>query len=239
MLAIAGYDSMENTGDRLLVDGTELTSKQLFWPLHLGSCLPEDEAQALAFGPDWDDAMGLYAKISDRNRWPVLTVEWGRGYAVHVVYRNHEDDRGVDYLFAHPEWDAVATIAVDDGHFMGPGLSWNELEAVADRSADRGVADADARLLLLFPMLGDTNVPREAAGRLASALASRTRIEDPDRLAPMLLEHQGQWTPANWELVDGALVCDGTHSYRNPRNHFALHPTRLTEISTALNLEEI
>lgn len=38
----------------------------------------------------------------------------------------------------------------------------------------------------------------------------------------MLLENQGQWTPARWTRADGFWINDGGHSYRNPGNAFAL-----------------
>jgi hypothetical protein len=127
------------------------------------------------------------------------------------------------------------SLAVDDGHFMGPGLSWRELVAVAGQSVSDGVADPDARLLLLFPMLGDADVPEEAAVRLASALSTLTVVEEPAELAVLLLRHQGQWEAANWSQDDGVWVCDGSHSYRNPLNGFALPAPRMAEISNALN----
>ncbi|MEU7062062.1 hypothetical protein [Streptomyces sp. NPDC046197] len=121
-----------------------------------------------------------------------------------------------------------------DGHFMGPGMAWPELLSAARQSATEGVSDADARLLLLFPTLGDALLPDDAAAALTPALAALTLIEEPAEVARMLLENQGQWAPARWRLADGVWINDGGHSYRNPSNAFALPEGRLLEISSAL-----
>lgn len=228
MLEITGYE------DGPLVDGSRFLDLPLFWPCHLGSSLWGEEAQAVAFGPDWDDAQELYKTLSSPDKWPAFTVHLHSGYTLQVVYRNLEGDHGVDYLLSHPDWTEAATLATDDGHFMGPGLSWRELEASADQGAASGVTDPNARLLLLFPMLGDADVPEAAAPRLASALAELTIVEDPAAVARVLLENQGQWTPPSWREADGTWICDGSHSFRNPENHFALPAPRLTAASSAL-----
>ncbi|MFJ3528343.1 hypothetical protein [Streptomyces sp. NPDC090132] len=228
MLEIAGYENGP------LVDGSRFLALPLFWPCHLGSSLWGEEAQAVAFGADWDDAQELYNTLSSLDEWPTFTVHLHSGYALHVVYRNVEGDHGVDYLLSHPDWTKAVTLATDDGHFMGPGLSWPELEASADQTSTSGVANPHARLLLLFPMLGDADVPEAAAPRLAAALTELTIMEDPTEVARVLLENQGQWTPASWREADGTWICDGSHSCRNPENHFALPGPQLAGIARAL-----
>jgi hypothetical protein len=218
-----------------LVDGSNFLDEPLFWPCHLSSSLCGEEAQAIAFGPDWDAAQDIGRAVSNPERWPVFTVVLPAGYEIYVVYRNFDGDMGVDYLISHPGWSEAVTLAVDDGHFTGPGLSWRELEAAAGRATVGGVTDPDGCLLLLFPMLGDADVPEDAAGRLASALAARTIVEDPAELAFVLLNHQGQWEPARWSRSGGVWVCDGAHSVRNPLNIVALPATKRAEISGALN----
>ncbi|MEU6606742.1 hypothetical protein ABZ922_17090 [Streptomyces shenzhenensis] len=94
---------------------------------------------------------------------------------------------------------------------------------------------SDARLLMLFPTLGDAHLPGDATVALTTALAALTVIEEPAEVARMLLENQGQWAPAHWWLEDGVRINAGGHSYRNPGNAFALPAARLSEISNALN----
>ncbi|RKN10201.1 hypothetical protein [Streptomyces radicis] len=227
MLTIHGYEGGP------LVDGGAHLDDPLFWPVHLGSCLRGDDAQRAAFGADLDAAMELYGALSAESAWPTFTVPLRSGHTVHVVYRNVDADRGVDYLMHHPDWPRAEVIARDDGHFMGPGMAWPELLSVARQSA----SDGDARLLLLFPALGDARLPDDAPATLTTALAARTAIAEPAAVARTLLENQGQWTAPHWQSVDGTLTNDGGHSYRNPRNSFALPAERLREISEALNAE--
>ncbi|MFJ9481158.1 hypothetical protein ACIRRI_40225 [Streptomyces mirabilis] len=181
--------------------------------------------------------MELYCALSAGHEWPVFSVPLRSGHTIYVVYRNFEGERGVDYLMHHPAWPAAETLAVDDGHFMGPGTAWTELLSAA-RQQPESVGDTDARLLLLFPTLGDARLPDDAAVPLTAALAALTLIEEPAEVAGMLLENQGQWELAHWRSADGVWINDGGHSYRNPRNAFALPEGRLREISNALNAEE-
>ncbi|MGW1211819.1 hypothetical protein ACWD5F_19560 [Streptomyces sp. NPDC002499] len=232
MLTIPGYAGGP------LTEADAYLDDPLFWPVHLGSCLRGEDAQRAAFGADWDAAMELYRVLSAEQEWPVFSVALRSGHTIHVVYRNFDGDRGVDYLIHHPTWPTAETLAVDDGHFMGPGMAWPELLSAARQSPPKGVGDPDARLLLLFPTLGDAQLPDEAAVALTTALSALTLIEEPDDVASMLLENQGQWTPAHWRSANGVRINDGGHSYRNPGNAFALPRGRLREISNALNGEE-
>ncbi|ELP62663.1 hypothetical protein ACKI1I_01440 [Streptomyces turgidiscabies] len=229
MLKIPGYEGGP------LVQGAAYLDEALFWPVHLGTCLRGEDAQRTAFGADWDAAMELYRVLCAEGEWPVFSVPLRSGHTIHVVYRNIEGDRGVDYLIHHPAWSAAEILAVDDGHFMGPGMAWPELLSAARQPATEGVDDSDARLLLLFPTLGDARLPDDATVALITALTALTLIEDPAEVARMLLENQGQWAPAHWRLADGVCINDGGHSYRNPRNAFALREGCLLEISNALN----
>ncbi|MEU5664822.1 hypothetical protein [Streptomyces longwoodensis] len=231
VLEIPGYEGGP------LVRGDAYLDDPLFWPVHLGSSLRGQDAQRAAFGADWDAAMELYRRLSAEHEWPVFSVPLRSGHTIHVVYRNFVDERGVDYLIHRPEWSAAETLAVVDGHFMGPGMAWPELLSAARQSTTEGVGDADARLLLLFPTLGDALLPDDAAAALTTALAALTLIEEPAEVARMLLENQGLWAPARWRSAGGVRINDGGHSYRNPSNAFALPLQRLLEISSALHEE--
>ncbi|MCX4560084.1 hypothetical protein OHA02_28385 [Streptomyces phaeochromogenes] len=232
MLKIPGYEHGP------LVEGIAYLDDPLFWPVHLGTCLRGEDAQRAAFGADWDAAVELNRRLSAAHAWPVFSLPLRSGHAIHVVYRNFEGDRGVDYLIHHPTWSEAETLAVDDGHFMGPGTAWPELLSAARQPAAEGVDDSDARLLLLFPTLGDAQLPDDAPVALTAALTALTLIEEPAEVARMLLEKQGQWAPAHWRLADGIRINDGGHSYRNPHNAFAMPEGRLLEISNALNGEK-
>lgn len=229
MLEIPGYEGGP------LVQGSTHLDNPLFWHVHLGTCLRGEDAQRAAFGADWDAAMELYGVLSAEHEWPVFSVPLLSGHTIHVVYRNFVGERGVDYLIHQPAWSEAETLAVDDGHFMGPGMAWPELLSAARQLTADGVSNADARLLLLFPALGDAQLPDDAAAVLTTALAALTLIEEPADVARMLLVDQGQWAPAHWRRADGVWINDGGHSYRNPSNAFALPEGRLLEISSALH----
>lgn len=168
------------------------------------------------------------------DRWPLFAVPLEAGHRLYVVFRAFPDDPGVDYLLHHPDWDRAETLARDEGHFRGPGLSWPELERAAFSAPAGGSTDDPlARLLLLLPALGDDRVDDSAVKVLARALSARTQVHDPQRAAELLLEGQGQAGPARWSADDqGAWVCDGSYAYRAPG---ALAPHRLARISAALN----
>ncbi|MGP3989563.1 DedA family protein [Streptomyces sp. 3N207] len=229
MLEIPGY------AHGPLVEGSAYLDQPLFWPVHLGSCLRGEEAQRAAFGADWDAAMDLYRALSAAHEWPVFEVTLRSGHTLYIVYRNLDGDPGVDYLINHPTWSTAETLAVDDGHFMGPGMAWHELLNTAAQPTPDGETHISARLLLLFPTLGDTQLSDDAVATLTTALAARTQIEEPAEVAKMLLSAQGQWEPADWHSAAGSWINDGRHSHRNPHNAFALPAERLREISAALN----
>jgi len=226
---IPGYDGGP------LVHLPELLDEPLFWLGHLASGASSEEAAELLFGADYDATVEFCRQMSARPDWPTFSVPVATG-RLYVVYRNLADDMGIDYLLDRPDWDRAERLATDDGHFMGPGLSWPELTAAADNGLAGGsTTDPDSRLLLLLPAFGDSAVPAAAAERLGAALRARTAVEDPERLAAVLLEGQGPCGPARWTGdEDGRRINDGSYSFRNPANGFALSPDRLAQVATAL-----
>ncbi|MFS8095631.1 hypothetical protein LFM09_00670 [Lentzea alba] len=209
-----------------LVEGDEYLDRPLFWPSHLGSWLRDEKAQELAFGADWEAAEELHAELGSADRWPVFSVPVFSGCVIRVIYRNFEGDAGVDYVLHDPAAGEALLLASDEGSFRGPGLSWRELDGVA----------TDARsLLLLLPMLGDADVPLGATDRVAAALAELTWVEEPELLAGLLLDEQGQWGRANWRERDGVWICDGAYSDRCPHNGTSFIPEQLAKVSAALN----
>ncbi|MFB7112160.1 hypothetical protein [Streptomyces sp. NPDC056190] len=226
---IPGYE------DGPLAHLPELLGEPLFWLGHLYSCVQSEEVEELLFGADYDAAEDFHRQLSGRADWPTFTVPVTAG-RLHIVYRNLEEDAGTDYLLHHPDWDRAELLASDDGHFMGPGLSWAELTSAADNgSAGGSTTDPHSRLLLLLPAFGDAAVPATAAERLAAALRARTAVEDPDQLAVALLEGQGSCGPTLWTTTrDGQTINDGRYSFRNPTNGFALSADRLARVTAAL-----
>ncbi|WP_222852393.1 hypothetical protein [Streptomyces piniterrae] len=216
----------------------ELLDQRLFWHGHLYSCAQGDAGRLLR-GADygWADHRNFQRRLWERGDWPAFTIPLAAGHRLHVVHRTVAGDAGVDYLLHHPNWDRADPIARDDGHFMGPGLSWTELVAAADHALPGGTtADPHANLLLLLPALGDNAVPEQAVSRLAAALSARLGVKAPQPLAAALLESQGPAGPAQWATVQGGVrINNGRYSFRNPVNEFALADDRLARVSAALS----
>ncbi|MBC6456542.1 hypothetical protein [Actinomadura sp. HBU206391] len=229
-VAIPGYSGGPYTHHREFLD------EHLFWLGHLHSCAGSEEAEELLFGPDYEASGEFHLQMNDTADWPTFTLALTAGHRFHIVCRTFEDDPGTDYLLHHPDWEQAELLAADEGHFMGPGLSWPELTAIAFNGQPGGsAADPHARLLLLLPALGDDDLPDDAPAILAPALADRTAVPDPGRLAELLLEGQGACGPAHWTTSDlGVRVNDGHYSFRNPANPFAPPPHRLAQVSAAL-----
>ncbi len=220
---------------RPLAHRPELLEEPLFWAGHLSSCARSEDTARLLFGADYEAAEAFHHELTERMEWPVFTVPLAAGHRLHVVYRLHTDDPGVEYFLHHPCWEEALLLARDDGHFMGPGLAWPELLAAADNGLPGGsTPHSHSRLLLLFPALGDAAISGSGVHRLAAALSALTLAESPDELATALLEDQGPTGPSNWTVANGVRVDDGAHSYRNPANTFALASQDQTRVSGAL-----
>ncbi|MEU5577638.1 GNAT family N-acetyltransferase [Streptomyces huasconensis] len=175
-----------------------------------------EEAEELLFGAAHDAAGDFQRRLwAARAEWPAFTVALAADHRIHVVYRTIADDPGTDYLLHHPDWDRAELLARDDGHFMGPGLSWPELVRAADQALPGGsTADPHARLLLLLPAFGGDEVPADSVGRLAAALRARRGVRHPERLATALLAAQGAPGPARWTTAGhGFRVNEGEYSW--------------------------
>ncbi|GAA2626338.1 hypothetical protein GCM10010411_74040 [Actinomadura fulvescens] len=217
----------------------ELLDEPLFWLGHLASCAHDEETDELLFGADYEAASDCQRRVWEPADWPVFTIPLATGARFHIVYRTLKADPGIDYLLHHPSWEQAELLAQDDGHFMGPALSWPELLAAADNSPSGGsISDPHARLLLLLPSFGDAAVPNSepsAVERPTKALRDRTRVKEPRKLAVALLGGQGQWGPAPWTTTStGVRVNTGSLSPRNPTTDFALPLPRMARVAKAL-----
>ncbi|MFB7668152.1 hypothetical protein ACFC1R_30235 [Kitasatospora sp. NPDC056138] len=187
----------------------ELLDERLFWMRHLYTW-GAGGARGLFFGPDyaWADHRTYQQRLWQRTDWPVFTIPLAAGLRLHVVYRMpsdyhaHPDEAGVDYLVHHPDWDGAELLARDDGHFMGPGLSWPELVAVADNGLPGGTTtDPYARLLLLLPACGDDALPQDAVDRLVGLGQVCSRVgmsrwqmgQEPAQVARMVCSSRTTW----------------------------------------------
>ncbi|MCX4527216.1 MULTISPECIES: hypothetical protein [unclassified Streptomyces] len=74
----------------------------------------------------------------------------------------------------------------------------------------------NARLLLLLPVLGDTNIPAEAVTLVQEALTAQGTPDDGEALARRLLQGHPMWGAAPWSFDEDerAWICAGEHSPR-------------------------
>lgn len=213
-MLITGFESYP------LTDGSYLLDDPAFWALHLAQIGADglDDLEE-AFGADIVEAEELYDRMFDHDHWPAFTVPLRSAGNIHVIYRNLDGDMGLDYVLTHPDWPHDLCLAAVEGCFIGPGLSWPELVAIANQppaSGDNTLLDAAGRLLILLPALGDAGLPVAAVPTVAAALSELTTSPEPARIAEILLHNNlAYWEPATWQqLSNGAIVCDEPHSRR-------------------------
>jgi hypothetical protein len=225
---ITGYE------DHPLVDGTDLLAEPAFWETYLGVGLGEDG------GADIDDVEELLDELMDHDHWPVFTVPLHHGAAIWVIHRNLDGDMGLDFVLSHPGWPEDLRLASIEGSFVGPGLSWPELTAIADNpppDSHDGVVDPADRLLMLLPAVGDTDLPADAVEVLAAALIRNTAVTEPTRGAIALLHPhpRGFFEPATWQRLDnGALICNGRYSPRSVGHFFSFRLDQAIAVTHAL-----
>ncbi|MFI0968458.1 hypothetical protein ACH4S8_45120 [Streptomyces sp. NPDC021080] len=176
-MLIKGYD------DGPLVAGESLLARPGFWSNYLMMCGDGSSATRPVpewFGDDGADTDALSEVLFDPERWPVFRVPAEDGPGVVVIYRNLVGDYGIDYLLTHPGRSHAQQIANWEGDLSGTGLTWHELVRLADSPspAAEGVNDTAARLLLVLPLLADSEVPESASARLSAALTSAGAPQD-------------------------------------------------------------
>ncbi|MFE4973341.1 hypothetical protein ACFRAR_14650 [Kitasatospora sp. NPDC056651] len=243
-MLIPGYENEP------LATGEELVHLPGFWAAYL-LWLAEGEdldPEPALFGADPADVDAAYERLSDPATWPVVRLPLRHGHSILVVHRNAAEDEGVDYYLAHPDWDRPRSLASTEGHFTGPGLAWRELVHIARHPGDGpGITDPDARLLLLLPVLGDADLPADAAATVTGALtATGTPPEAAATLAEALLDHPF-WDGETWYFAGAAaplggagttahtsrvLLCGGAHSPRGSR--LGLSPDQEARLAEAL-----
>lgn len=211
-------------------------AEPIFWPTFLWAATGEDlDAFAEAFAVTEEDLLAFYrARLADPREWPVIRIPLHSGQEIRVVFRNFVEDEGIDYLLVTPHCADELPLANLEGCFRGPGLAWQELTAVAAMRVPGDRLSPTARFLLLLPIMSDADAPPEAGGVVESALGSFGATGDLDGL---FLE--GMSSPVHWHYAaDGALICDGEYSLRNPRDPHAFSREEARVITDALRERE-
>ncbi|WP_088986967.1 hypothetical protein [Micromonospora chokoriensis] len=235
MIVLPGYDDRgpdAPDGPGLAYDGADLMDRPGFWAAHLIEAVEADldGELALLFNHELDTVRATYRQLTDTAAWPAFPVDLGGGARLVVVRRNVDEDEGVDYLLVPADGANCVQIATVEGALEGPGLSWDELVAVADRQPG-ALAQATA-LLLLAPMLGDTAAESSGAvTRLAAALRTVGVTGQVVTIAEAIVAA----APAAWHrTADGVNICDSEYSTRNPSSLVALKPADLRTVSDLL-----
>ncbi|MFJ8098307.1 hypothetical protein [Streptomyces griseofuscus] len=195
-MLIEGYD------DGPLAAGEPLLARPGFWSNYLleicaggtGGERPVPEW----FGDDGADTEAMSETLMDPEWWPAFRVPASAGPGVVVVYRNLVGDYGIDFLLVPEGQSGVQRTAGWEGALSGTGLTWQDLVGVADSPAPAtdAVNDSAARLLLVLPLLSDSDIPEGATARVSAAL---TAVGAPQNTACKTAEYLlGRLTSRPW-----------------------------------------
>jgi hypothetical protein len=209
--------------DGLITGGSEFMDRPGFWAAHyLNQSVDEDDLAAEVWGVPIETIREVMEQLTDPASWPAFEIGLDGDAKLAVVYRNMDGDYGVDYLLVPGSEQECVMVAALEGHYRGPGISWPELSAVADRFADP--LERARAMLLLGPMLGDVEaVEPEAIAELAEALRLTGGTGDVEGFARLIVSENPLWEPATWHTTDdGSTVCDEENSPRNPEGPMAL-----------------
>lgn len=215
----------------VLTDDPERLDDPAFWPA-FAFLVRESETAPHAFDVDPADVEQYAADLMlDEKRWPSITLELAAGHRMLIVFRNLEEDTGIDYLLQPADGGETLIFCLLDGHFRGPALRWSELLTVAGQAPVPGRAQ---RLLLLLPTLGDSETPDDAIDVVAEALDDVGVLpEHRLTLARELLDN-GAWNDADWEVTEDQVSCRWYHSSRrrgSPAERLALFSEALRPTS--------
>jgi hypothetical protein len=221
-----------------LIDGGHFLTDPLFWPTYLCDTFYHDASMVIAaFEVDEEDCLKYYRRLQNPEAWPVHRLGLPDGqHEIDVVRRNAPGAGNKEFVLSRPGGQHPLELAVVGGHEFRPGLSWPELVATATSSGTPfGVVQPHARLVLLLPGFGDPDLPAEATATLTAALSKCGAGSRAGDLAERLLDEPEHW-PQWRRQPDGALVCIGRYSRRNPEGPAGHPPADLLEISSALQV---
>ncbi|BCJ37537.1 hypothetical protein Athai_50400 [Actinocatenispora thailandica] len=185
-----------------------------------------------AFGVQPDAVRTAYHELKNPDEWPVFRIKMSNNCSMLVIYRNFEDDPGIDFVLQFADVAREARISALEGHYLGPGLSSGEY-----LSLDAGIDSTSFEILLLVPIVGEA----QPVNNYYEHVLSRIRQVNGDpraaaELARQWCHHSPFWPMPTWRKLDsGVLVSDGQYSPRNPENPNALDPTLMKLVSRTLN----
>jgi hypothetical protein len=200
----------DGVAPEVIADGSWLLARPAFWLSLLDGYADPDLLDTLFEGTGADPE-ALHEEVTASGRWPVLRLGAEPADLAMVYWHGPDDEGGYDYVVL-PEGGRCISVAAQEGHGHGPGLSWPEAWRLAERGT---LGTAAQRLFLMLPALGDADVPKEAVDTVAAALREVVNPACDGSVARELAEELLE-DPARWSRQGEALVCDDEHSVRAP-----------------------
>jgi hypothetical protein len=153
-----------------------------FWWHYLAGPLGADRDADSAFEVAAAEHDAMSAVLDDPERWPVVSVDLGGDAWLRIVYRNFEEDRGLDFVEVRPGQPVkVFTILQDQGSST---MTWADLLAAARVPDDR--LTWAQRLILILPMLEPQELPDDAGEVMGRALEGIGAANRPAVVAALL-----------------------------------------------------
>lgn len=149
-------------------DAESLVGHPAFWWYYVSGPLGAARQSEGAFAVTAEEYAAMSAVLSDPEHWPAIPVRLDGNVRLWVVFRNFEEDEGLDFVQERPGRPAERVASVE-GHGFPSDLSWADLLAVAALPDDR--LTRAQRLLLMLPMLGPQVLPDDAEAVLREALS--------------------------------------------------------------------
>jgi hypothetical protein len=138
-----------------------------FWLHYLSGPLGVHREAEAAFEVQVADYRAMRTVLNDLERWPVVSVRLDGELWLRIVYRNVEEEQGLDFVEERPGQPAKVVTSVE-GHGFTSATTWAELLAAAALPDER-LAWAQ-RLILMLPMLGQQELPEDAEEVMHGAL---------------------------------------------------------------------
>jgi hypothetical protein len=224
-----------------LIAGEDLAREPAFWLAHLMLTVGDPSEDPERYGVDASVYEEMVEHLSNPEEpWPVLRVPFEGGHTAYTVYANFDDANNVDFFVRHPQWARLGYLGQCGADEAGPGLSWTELATLAEaaQNSSEGLTDSSQRLLLLLPMLGDAEMPREARHMVAQALIRcGIRSDSADELATILVGDQEADSEPLWTVTTDSpiAVCSSPYSPRHIPLALGITPSQAQALADALN----
>ncbi|MQY22132.1 hypothetical protein [Nocardia macrotermitis] len=234
--------------DAELVAGEEFADGPAFWLAHLLITMGDLDADPEAYGVTESVFETVMERLGDAGLpWLTFRVPFGGGHTALAIYVNFEDESTVEFVVHQPDWGRLGHLGQCGPSSAGPGLSWQELTAIA-AAVPQGVSDAEGlldpaqRLLLLLPMLGDAATPDDAVDVVAQALVRCGMIDDvAARFARELLETDADDRPVapSWIVAEDnpVPICTSRYSPRQVPIALGISRTQAQALADALRGE--